>query len=115
MPQTYSDHFVSDLIDERDKALEQNREFERIAASQDTDLKAAATTIRHLCANVEAKSRLLDTAYDGISKLKQLISNAYNVHFDYLNVSNEEWMNLFVSTLKDMRHIAEAQKNGGRS
>ncbi len=117
MQQTYSDNWIADLIDERDAALTRNRVLEQLAATQDQDLQSAAVTIKALVANVEEKvhaaQQTIRRFQSEVSQLRDLITNAYNVHFDYLDVSNEEWMNLFVSTLKDMRHIAEEQKNGG--
>ena len=117
MQQTYSDNWIADLIDERDAALTRNRVLEQLAATQDQDLQSAAVTIKALVSNIEEKvhaaQEVVHRFQSEVSQLKKLISDAYNVHFDFLNVSNEEWMNLFVSTLKDMRHIAEEQKNGG--
>ena len=116
--QTYNDAFIADLIEERDAALAHNRELSQLTEVQEVDLQAASVTIKALVANVEEKvhaaQQTIRRFQFEVSQLRELIANAYNVHFDFLNVSNnEEWMNLFVSTLKDMRHIAEEQKNGG--
>lgn len=125
MTQTESDHWIARIIDERDTALAQNREFEHMVASQDVDLKAAATTIRHLCANVEAKDRIIDCERaevarlsalaeehaNEIDRLRTLITDAYNVHFYYCQgLSDSVWMDLFISTLAEMKAIAEEKK-----
>lgn len=101
------DSFITDLIDERDRSLERNRHLEEMVETQDQDLQAAAHTIRHLCANVEAKLRIIDTLHVDVDRLKQLITDAYNIHFCYgQNVSNETWCALSISTLADMQSIA---------